>query len=373
MRIETIDIYHVALPLITPWRTAYGDDTAVESVLVRVTSGGAVGWGESTPLAAPCYSPEWAGGLFTTVRDWLAPAVIGQDITSGERLQEKLALFKGNPFAKAALDTAWWVLHAQMLGQPLHHLLGARRSSVSVGADFGVTDSVDELVTAVGQAVDARFPRVKLKYRPGWDESMVRAVRQAFPKLVMHIDCNSGYRLDDAPMFERLDACELAMIEQPLSHDDVIDHAKLQRAIRTPVCLDESLRSVAVAKHAIELGSCRWFNIKPGRVGGITPALQIADLAQRAGIGCWAGSMLESSIGTRIVAALAMLDHFTYPADLFPTNKLYHEDITGQNLELVKSASGQPSFELSDEPGIGIGPDEKRLRAVTKQHARLVV
>src|SRR5262245_38525878 len=136
MLIDAIDVYHVAVPLVAPWRTAYGEDAVVESVLVRMTSGGVSAWGESCPLAAPCYSPEWAGGVFACVRDWLAPAVVGQSIDSGEVLQARLAHFKGNPFAKAALDTAWWVLAARRAGQPLHRMLGATRDSVPVGADF---------------------------------------------------------------------------------------------------------------------------------------------------------------------------------------------------------------------------------------------
>ena len=167
MHIDSIEIFHVAMPLLYPWRTAYGEDAAIESVLTRLQSGELVAWGESTPFAAPCYSPEWASGVFYCLRDWLAPAVVGRDVTSGDELQRLLACFKGNPFAKAALDTSWWVLEAQRVGQPLHRLLGATRECVSVGADFGVMDSTEDLLRCVGEAVEAGFPRVKLKFRPG--------------------------------------------------------------------------------------------------------------------------------------------------------------------------------------------------------------
>jgi o-succinylbenzoate synthase len=199
MRIDRIELYHVAMPLISPWRTAYGEDAAIESVLCRMVSGDAEGWGEAAPLAAPCYSPEWAGGVFAVVRDWLAPALLGQELDSGNALQHRLAPYKGNSFAKAVLDTAWWSLHAEISERPLHALLGAQRTWVPVGADFGVMDDIDLLLDAVGKAVDERFSRVKLKFRPGWDLPMVSAVRQRFPELTLHIDCNSGYELQHLP------------------------------------------------------------------------------------------------------------------------------------------------------------------------------
>jgi len=371
MRIEAIDIYHVAMPLITPWRTAYGDDAAIEAVLVRMQSEGAVGWGESAPFAAPCYSPEWAGGAFGAVRDWLAPALLGQDITSGQDLQTRLGHFKGNQFAKASLDTAWWVLKAEMENQPLHKLLGATRDSVAVGADFSVMDSIDDLIKAMGKAFDAGFPRVKLKYRPGWDLRMIEAVRREFPSQTIHIDCNSGYTISHLDMFCRLDDFGLAMIEQPLQHDDVLDHARLQSAIRTPVCLDESINSLFRAEQAVEVGSCKWINIKPGRVGGLTPAIAIHNLAREAGIPCWVGGMLESAVGARICVALAMLDNFLYPPDIFPSARFYEEDMSLPEIKLTPGPDGSPHVTSFNERGIGAAPDPKRLKWMTRAEAHL--
>ena len=238
MRIDRIELFHVAMPLISPWRTAYGEDAAIHSVLCRLSSGSVDGWGESSPLAAPCYSAEWAGGVFAVVRDWFGPALVGKNIASGEQLQQRLGLFKGNSFAKAALDMAWWSLRSRVAGVPLHRLLGARRDCVAVGDDFGVMDSVEELLESVGESVEAGFPRIKLKFRPGWDLPVVEAVRRQHPDQTFHIDCNAGYSLDDLDLFRRLDEYRLAMIEQPLAHDDLVDHSHLQAEIRTPVCLD---------------------------------------------------------------------------------------------------------------------------------------
>jgi len=371
MRIDSIELCHVAMPLIYPWRTAYGEDANGESVLVRLRSGEWEAWGESAPLAAPCYSPEWAGGVFHVLKEWLAPAILGQEIASGEQLQARLAHFKGNPFAKGALDTAWWALDALRRGLPLHRALGATRDAVPVGADFGIMDSIADLLAAIRQAIEDGFPRVKLKFRPGWDLDMLRAVRREFPRQVFHIDCNSGYRLADLEMFRRIDDLNLAMIEQPLAHDDLVDHAKLQAAIRTPVCLDESITSVERMRHAVELKSCRYVNIKPGRVGGFTAAVAIHDICRQAGIPCWVGGMLESAVGARLCVALAMLDNFTYPADIFPSSRFYRRDLGTPELTLTRAADGTPQVAAPDVPGIGAQPDPELLTALCRQRAIL--
>ncbi len=364
MYIDRIDLYLVAMPLIAPWRTAYGEDAVIESVLVKMTSGDLVGWGETSPLAAPTYSPEWAAGVFETTRRWLAPRVVGQHLASAAQLQERLALVKGNYFAKAGLDLAWWDLFAQHEGQPLYRLLGGSRDTVTVGADFGVNDSLEALLQQIGDAVRAGFQRVKLKFRPGWDLPMLQAVRGAFPDTVFHIDCNSAYRLEDAPLFAAVDEFQLAMIEQPLAHDDLLDHAALQKQVRTPVCLDESITSLDKARKAIALGACRVVNIKPGRVGGLTPAVAIHDLCRQHGIACWVGGMLESAVGAAHCIALATLPGFTYPADIFPSSRFYRQDLGEPAIEL----SGPSQVRALDRPGIGTAPQPERLSRRTLEH-----
>jgi O-succinylbenzoate synthase len=366
MKIERIELFHVAMPLIYPWRTAYGEDAAIHSVLCRMSSGSLYGWGEAAPFAAPCYSSEWAGGVFATVRDWLGPALLGSDISSGEMLQQQLAIYKGNPFAKAVLDTAWWDLTSKQSGTPLHVALGASRDEVPVGADFGVMDAVDDLLSGVAEAVSQGFPRIKLKFRPGWDVDMVRAVRRQHPDHTLHIDCNSGYRLADLSLFQQIDEFQLAMIEQPLAHDDLSDHAKLQAQIKTPVCLDESVSHPRHAVQAIELNSCQLVNIKPGRVGGLTNAVFIHNLCLQAGIPCWVGGMLESATGAAHCAALAMLDNFTYPADIFPSERFYHQDLSDPPLQLHRTADGAPGVRAFDQVP---EPVPKQLDKLTLQRA----
>lgn len=358
MRIDRIELFHVAMPLIYPWKTAYGEDAAIHCVLCRMTSGSVHGWGESAPFAAPCYSPEWAGGIFAVDREWLAPAIVGNDFDSGEDLQRKLAIYKGNPFAKAVLDTAWWSLHSRITGTPLHELLAREatrtleasgslppatvRDEIPVGADFGVMDSIDDLLESVGRAVDDGFPRIKLKFRPGWDVPMLEAVRKQHPDFTFHIDCNSGYRIADLPLFRDVDRFNLAMIEQPLQHDDLLDHAELQREIETPVCLDESITTPRQAEQAVQLGSCRYVNVKPGRVGGLTNAVAIHRMCETAGVPCWVGGMLESAVGASLCVALGMLPNFTYPGDIFPSSRFYHEDLADPPIELHRNADGVP-------------------------------
>lgn len=371
MHIDAVELFHVAMPLISPWRTAYGEDAVIESVLVKMESDGRHAWGEASPLAAPCYSPEWAGGVFATVKKWLAPTIVGQSISSGDDLQARLRHFKGNPFAKAALDTAWWVLDATLAGVPLAKRICATRTSADVGADFGVADSVAEMCDDIGRAFADGYKRVKLKYRPGWDVEMLRFVRNRFPTETFHIDCNSGYRITDLEMFCRLDDFNLAMIEQPLAHDDLVDHARLQQEIRTPVCLDESLASVERAEMAIDLGSCRYMNIKPARCGGITNAIKIHDLAKAAGIPCWIGGMLESAVGVKICIALAMLDNCTYPADIFPSSRFYRDDLGKPEVTLVRGPDGSPQVAVDDVPGIGCEPDAKLLEKFTIEQVRI--
>ncbi len=366
MKIDRIELFHVAMPLIYPWRTAYGEDAAIHSVLCRMSSGSVDAWGESSPFAAPCYSPEWGGGVFATVRDWLAPAIVGKDIASGKEIQEHLAMFKGNQFAKAVLDNAWWSLQSKLTSTPLHELLGATRDEVPVGADFGVMDSIEDLLTSIGAAVEQGFPRVKLKFRPGWDAEMLRAVRGQHPDHTFHIDCNSGYRISDTEMFRSIDQFNLAMIEQPLQSDDLIDHAKLQAQIKTPVCLDESMTSPRRAEQAVEMRSCQFVNIKPGRVGGLTNAVAIHDICQRASIPCWVGGMLESATGSAHCVALAMLDNFTYPADIFPSSRFYYEDMSDPPLELHRSADGTPTVRAPNQLS---EPATERLEKLTLERA----
>ena len=286
------------------------------------------------------------------------PFTIGRGKKAGGRLQAMLSGIKGNQFAKSAFDMAWWDLYAQQLGLPLWEALGGKWPTVDAGADFGVMETVDLLLETIAGAVQQGYKRVKLKYRPGWELDMIAAVRGAFPDLTVHVDCNSAYTLDNVDMFKKLDQYGLAMIEQPLSHDDLVDHAALQAAIETPICLDESITSAAKARKAIKIKACGWINIKPGRVGGTTNAVEIHNVAQDSGIPCWIGGMLESAVGASHCLALATLPNMRYPSDIFPTDRFYTRDLATPPMV----HSGPSQFRARNRPGVGAAPDPEMLR-----------
>lgn len=365
MKIDRIEIYYVALPLIYPWKTAYGEDADIHSVLFRMVSGEHEGWGETSPFFAPTYSPETASTVFVLNQEVFCPALVGKELDTADDLLDALKIYKGNPFAKAGPESAWWDLHARLEGQPLGRLLGATRDRVDAGSDFGVQDSLEMLLEKIQGAIDQGFKRTKLKVRPGWDLEMLRLVRSTFPKHTFHIDCNSGYSLDDLPFFKEVDKLGLAMIEQPLFHRDLHDHAELQRQLETPVCLDESITSLRDFELALKLGSCRYLNIKIGRVGGIATARRLHDRARDAGIPCWVGGMLESGIGGGLSIELAGLSNFTYPADLFPSAFFYRQDLTEPEMVLNPDCT----FSLSTVPGTPYRPLLERVEARTVRKA----
>jgi O-succinylbenzoate synthase len=364
LRIDSAEVRYVELPLISPWRTAYGEDATIHSVIVRLEGGGEVAWGEATPFYAPTYSPESAISVYETVRQFLLPRVVGEEIDLAAELLDLMSIYKGNSFAKAAVETAWWGLQSKVIGEPLWKVIGGESDAILCGADFGVQDTIDELLGLLQEAVDGGFPRIKLKVKRGWDIEMLEAVRSAFPDPVIHVDCNSGYDLyQDRETLKAFDRFGLAMIEQPLQYTDLIEHAELQKMIETPICLDESVKSPRDFALALKIGACRVINVKPGRVGGLYNSKQIHDMAQNEGIEAWVGGMLESAIGAGICAALGTLPGFTYPADLFPSTKWYVEDITDRWIELDDTCN----VRLGKEIGIGYEPVEERLERVTKQ------
>lgn len=364
MRIDKIELFHASMPMKEVWRTAFSEERSIDSVFVRLIAEGVEGWGETAPYRLPQYSPEWASGAFALMRDALAPQLVGCDVESGADLQKRLQSFKGNQFAKAGLDAAWWDAAAKIANQPLWRLIGGKTPIVSVGADIAVMDNLDNLIALVGKGIDAGFKRTKLKFRSGWGLEMVRRVREAYPDAVLHVDCNSGFTLDDLPMFKELDQFNLAMLEQPLAYDDLIDHARLQKAIRTPICLDESITSLERARKAIEIDACRWINLKPGRVGGLTPAIAIHDHCERQDIPCWVGGMLESAVGQGAALALSTLTNISYPCDIFPSSRLYHQDLAEPEIYL----SGAGEVRAPNTIGHGFHPVTERLQYCTVNH-----
>lgn len=361
MQIDSIEIFHIALPLRQPLVTAVGPQEKLETVLVAMHGSGATGWGEASPGNAPLASAEWAAGVLAMLRDWLAPAVVGQRVSNGDDLTKLLEKFRGNQYAKAAIDTAWWDLDARLQNRPLHVAIGAKRSAVEVGPTFDKMESIDEFLAQIMAAVEAGFERIKLKFRPGWDVRMVDFVRKECPTQTLHIDCEGGLNLGHMEMLYRLEDFSLAMVEQPLSADDLVGHAMVQESLRTPICLDESIASVAQAEMAMELKSCKYVNLKPGRVGGLTPAVIIHNLCHENCTPCWVGAMPQSTIGARIGFALAAKENCTYPSDFFRSDLVLAEDIAEPLLPTKDATDGRQRVQLWTGPGLGVEPDAALL------------
>jgi len=368
VKIECAELWHVAMPLISPWRTAYGEDAAIHSVLVRMSANGVSGWGESCPLYAPTYSPESALSAYETCREFFLPRIVGKDFEGPQQLLDSLVAFRGNQFAKAAIETAWWALDCKTRAVPLWQALGGTQPRIFCGEDIGIQNSIDHLLALVENAAKRGYPRIKLKIRQNWDIEVLAAVRSSFPGLIVHVDCNGGYDLDEHwETLRKLDRFELAMIEQPLSDTDLFDHARLQNRIATPICLDESIKSPRDFRTALSMGACRAINVKPGRVGGLCNAVTIHDMARNAGITAWVGSMLESGVGAGICAALATLPGFTYPPDLFPSGRLYREDISASEIQLDERCG----LDLALSAACEIEPDLDRLKRASVARCEL--
>ncbi|MGQ9575150.1 MAG: o-succinylbenzoate synthase [Thermoguttaceae bacterium] len=371
MRIDTIELFHVALPLKKPLATPAGPATTLQTVLVRMQSGQTAGWGEASPGTGPWAGPEWAGGVFACLRDWLAPRLVGTHVDSGAQLHERLAAVQGNRYAKAALDTAWWDLSARLQAVALPRLLDSARQAVQLGASFDRMESTEEFLAAIGQALEAGFARVELKFRPGWDIPMVAAVRQTYPVQTFHIDVEGTMGLNHMEMLCRLDDFSLAMIEQPLAPDDLVGSAMVQDTIRTPICLDEAITTPHQAEMALDLHSGKYVNLKVGRVGGLTPAIQIHDACQEQGIPCWVGTTPQSGVGVRHGLALAGKANCTYPADFFPSEQVLQTDLVAPLVPTRDPKDGSLQIPLWSEPGIGIDPAPEVLKALCLAVARL--
>jgi o-succinylbenzoate synthase len=363
MRLTSIELRRVGLPLVRPFRTSFGTETTKECVLVRAeTAGGVVGWGEGVTGPEPGFSEEWNDGVWLVIRDFLAPAVFGAGDVDAEDLPGVLSGVRGNPMAKAALINA--VLDAQLreADRSLAGYLGAERDRVECGVSVGITGSAGALVDQVAGYLAEGYRRIKLKIEPGLDAERVRAVREANPDVLLSVDANAAYTLADAPIFRALDPLGLLMIEQPLHYEDLVEHAKLQGQITTDLCLDESIRSSADAAAALELGACRIVNIKQGRVGGLLEARRVHDVSRVHGAPVWCGGMLETGIGRAANLALAALPGFTLPGDTSASARYFADDLT---VPFEMAADG--TMAVPKGPGIGVEPRPDRLEACTLQ------
>jgi len=359
MKINRIELHHVSMELINAFETSFGTQKEHPCVIVSVHGEGHAGWGECVVGLGPFYSSETILSAWAILENYLSPMVLGRELSHPSDVVSLTRRVRGNEMAKAGLENAVWDLFGRVEGRSLAEMLGGVRDRVSVGVSIGIQSSPEVLVERVGAFLEEGYGRIKIKIKKGLEFDTLSAVRRKYPELSLMADANSDYGLADAGLLKALDPLDLLMIEQPLGHDDILDHAKLQAQLKTPLCLDESIHSPDDARHAIECAACRVINIKVGRVGGVTQAIRVHDMAQEAGIPVWCGGMFETGVGRATNLALASLPNFTLPGDISATDRYYRKDIT-RPFVLNRADS---TITVPTGPGIGVDVDEDRLAA----------
>jgi O-succinylbenzoate synthase len=366
MRLTAVELFVVRLPLVRSFETSFGATSAREFVLVAARDGELTGWGECVADVDPFYSAETTAGAWHVLARYLVPASLGRPFDDARALAALWPPVRGHRMAKAALEMAVWDLQARQHRRPLCEELGAAARPIAAGVSIGIQPSVDALVDRVRAELADGYQRIKIKIKPGWDRAPVEALRDAFGDLPLMVDANAAYTAADAAVFAGLDRFDLMMIEQPLEYEDLVDHATLQAAIRTPVCLDESITGPKAAADALALGACRVINVKPGRMGGLGPSVAVHDLAREAGVPVWHGGMLESGIGRAHNLHLSTLPGFTLPGDVAASKRYFVPDLIEPPIEVAPDGT----VAVPPGPGIGVAPVPERLAAATVQSER---
>ena len=361
-RIEQIRLHWLEMLLVHFFETSFGRTTRRKIILVEVCSGGVSGWGEATCGEHPFYNEEWTEGAWLILRDYVIPAALGQRLESAAGAAKFAAGLRGHRMARGALEAACWDLEARLRGEPLWKTIGGgARREIPCGVSIGIQESIPALLAKIETELAAGYQRIKIKIKPGWDVEAVRQVRRHFPGIRLMADANGAYTPADAEHLKRLDEFYLMMLEQPLAHDDILDHAALQAKLDTPICLDESIRSARHAEQAIRLRACRIINIKLGRVGGFAEARRIHDVAQEAGLPVWCGGMLEAGVGRAHNVALSTLPNFVLPGDVSSSRRYWARDIVVGGIEVTPRGT----ILVSEEPGFGYALDLEFIDSIT--------
>ncbi len=361
--LEKLKMREIRMPLVHFFQTSFGRTYERRIVLVEVVStDGVSGWGEVTAGENPFYNEEWTDSIWGIVKDYVAPRVLGHEFQSAAEVGARSAHIRGHYMSRGGVEAACWDLEARLKGVPLYQAIGGgARKQIDCGVSIGIQDSVDQLLGKIETEVNAGYRRIKMKIAPGWDVEVIRAVRKRFPEILLMGDANSAYRLEDWELLAALDEFNLMMIEQPLAHDEIIDHAELQAKLKTPICLDECIRSAHQAEQAIRMQAGRIINIKLGRVGGFAEAKRVHDVAQKHGIPVWCGGMLESGIGRAHNIALSTLPNFVLPGDVSASKRYWKREVITEPIEV--SAQGQ--ITVSEKTGFGWDIDHAFLDSIT--------
>lgn len=367
MRIESIQIHELELELKYFFETSFARVNKQHFLILEVTVDGVTGVSECVADETPSYSYETVKTALHAIEDFIAPAAFGPEYDHPDDVLPSLRHIRGHNMAKAAVEMGVWEAYARRLGRPLSRALGGTRTEIASGVSIGIQESVEELFEKIETELAAGYRRIKMKIKPGWDVDVVRRVRERFPDTPLMVDANSAYTLDDVGVFEAMDELDLMMIEQPLDHEDMWDHAKLQKRIETPICLDESVHSAADARRAIEMGACRIINIKAGRVGGLSSARDIQKVAGERGVPVWCGGMLESGVGRAHNVHLSTLENFTLPGDVADSKRYFVEEI----VEPPVTVRPDGTIAVPEGPGIGYAVQWDRIEKHRLSHREL--
>ncbi|HWZ44837.1 MAG TPA: o-succinylbenzoate synthase [Candidatus Saccharimonadales bacterium] len=349
MKIEAVTLREIHMPLVHFFETSFGRTTARRILLLTVHTDGPEGWGECVAGEDPFYSEESGETAWYALERYLVPMVVGKTLEKAADLPAMLTRVRGHRMAKAALENALWDAEAQARQSPLSSLLGGRLQDIACGVSIGIQNSVEQLLEKIETEVGAGYRRIKVKCKPGWDVEVFERIRARWPEIVLSCDANSAYTLEQVEHLKKFERFNLLMIEQPLWHDDFYYHARLQKQLKTAICLDEAIHHRRDAQAAIELGACKIINIKVGRVGGFSEAVAIHDAAQAAAIPVWCGGMLESGVGRSHNIALSTLPNFTLPGDVSASKRYWKEDIIDPEVEV--SSTGL--IKVPQTPGRG--------------------
>jgi O-succinylbenzoate synthase len=363
---ELVELRRVRMPLVRPFRTSFGTESVREVMLCRLVTDIGEGWAECSIESAPLYLSEFLDAADHVLCDHLVPRLFTAGSLAPGDVGRILQPVKGHRMAKAMLEMAALDVALRAAGVSFQSYLGGVRSAVPVGVSVGITDTIDELVHVVDGYVADGYGRIKLKIEPGFDIEPVRAVRSAFPNVMLQVDANTAYRLEDLDHLRALDEFDLLLIEQPFGEDDLLGHAALARAIETRVCLDESIRSLDHVRSALALGAAEVVNIKPARVGGYLTAVAIHDLCVAEDVPVWCGGMLETGIGRAANLALASLPGFTLPGDISATRRYWSRDIT-RPFDLEPDGT----LTVPTGPGFGVDVDVAFVEEITLERREL--
>jgi O-succinylbenzoate synthase len=358
VKLDRVELFVVRLPLKRAYETSGARETHMTRVLCRIESEGAVGWGESVAGELPWYSGETPRTVLHALEEFILPELFKAELASPEDPSRVLAWIREHRMAKATVEMAIWDVFAKRANVPLAKLIGGTRDRILCGVAIGIQPSIDALLETIRRELDGGYQRVKLKIKPGLEVQIAEATRRAFPALAFMLDANSAYTLADAALFKRIDPTRPMMIEQPLAHDDIVDHAALQKQIRTPICLDESIHSAEDARKAIEIGATRIVNIKAGRVGGLASARRVHDVCAAHDVPVWCGGMLEMGIGRAHNVHLASLPNFRLPGDVSASARYFETEIIGEPFTVERDGT----MKVPTGAGIGVTVLEDRIR-----------